>query len=391
MSRALGRRPGDPTKPALKLGDFLKVVPDHPLSVDDMQEVTFGLDHNDVFGTCVPTSVDNLRRAVTKLLTGKQTDTSWTEVVRWYRSQNPGFDPNRSWNDPAQEDNGMVIQDLLAWLTKEKIILGFAKLDVRDDDELQAAMYLGLGIIWGVDLQTAQQAQTDAGLWDYSPSGEWGGHAVLAAAYESNDQQDVITWAERVRTSDAFRRHQLDEAWMVILPEHVQHPDFRAGFDLPKFAAAYTAITGRPFPANVTPPQPPTGGGVSFPGSSAEVDARIVAAATRAGLTIPKWMERHFRSYFKMPSASAGGKAGIMDTELLTTWWSRAKAIVAVLIPVAQLIDAAVSDGDITGDEWQKIAIAVVGAIFVYFVPNKGYINRGGSSWAARSDDAPRV
>ena len=48
-----------------------------------------------------------------------------------------------------------------------------------------------------------------------------------------------------------------DEAWAVILPEHVDHPGFRDGFDLPAFAQAFTAITGRPFPHVEPAPGPP--------------------------------------------------------------------------------------------------------------------------------------
>jgi hypothetical protein len=61
-----------------------------------------------------------------------------------------------------------------------------------------------------------------------------------------------------------------------------------------------------------------------------------------------------------------------------------AKAIGAALVPVYLVIEAATTDGTITGDEWHKIIAAVVGAVIVYFVPNKGYVNtsnpaRGGT------------
>lgn len=47
-----------------------------------------------------------------------------------------------------------------------------------------------------------------------------------------------------------------------------------------------------------------------------------------------------------------------------------AKFIVALLIPIAQTIQAAVTDDVITQNEWVKIAIAVVGAVGVWAVPN---------------------
>jgi hypothetical protein len=250
-------------KPALPFADFLKAVPEHPIAVDNTDGVTYGLDRNSDFGVCVPTGLDNLRRTVTKLLTGTEVDATWDDIKAWYRSQNPDFDEN----DPGGPgDQGMAIQDFLAWAVKQGLILGFAKVDPRNDDELQAAIYLFLGLHCGAVLQQAQEEQTDAGEWDYvAGSPDWGGHCFVPVAYETGPLTysyetgaliDVITWQERVRTTRAWRQMRLSEAYVVILPEHVQHAGFRAGFDLAKYAAAFTQITGRPFPADVTPPEP---------------------------------------------------------------------------------------------------------------------------------------
>jgi hypothetical protein len=244
--------------PVLRLRDFLAAIPAQPIvppaEVDDTTGVDFGLDRNDEFGVCGPTGIDNLRRLTTKLLTGTERDATWAEIVAWYKSQNPDFDEN----DPGGPgDQGVELQKLLTWLVKRGVILGFAAVDPKDDDELRAALYLFLGLYCGAMLQQAQQGQTDAGTWDYVPgSPEWGGHCFVAAAYQG-DRFKVVTWDVLVDTTQAWRRQCLDEVYVVILPEHVQHPGFRAGFDLPKYAAAFKAITGRPFPADVTPPEPP--------------------------------------------------------------------------------------------------------------------------------------
>jgi hypothetical protein len=47
------------------------------------------------------------------------------------------------------------------------------------------------------------------------------------------------------------------------------------------------------------------------------------------------------------------------------------KFLVALLIPVAQTLQAAYTDDVITQDEWVKIGIAAVLAIGVWRVPNK--------------------
>jgi hypothetical protein len=264
-SRKLGLKPNDPTKPRLKLRltGAVRTVPEHPIAADVFGSVELGLDLNNEFGTCVPTGFDNFRRMVTLLLTGTQTSASMADILAWYRTQNPTFDPDLPWDDPKQEDNGMVIQDFLTWLTKHGIILGFASVDPADDEMLKAADYLAMGPINGLDLDEAQvRGQFDAGTWDYDPhSSAAGGHCVPTGAYSGNAsaQEDCATWATRIHMTQSFLDRQRSEAWAVLLPEHVTHPGFREHFDLAAFASAYTEITGRAFPVKVDPdPAPPT-------------------------------------------------------------------------------------------------------------------------------------
>jgi len=52
--------------------------------------------------------------------------------------------------------------------------------------------------------------------------------------------------------------------------------------------------------------------------------------------------------------------------------WSRyAKAIVAVLIAALTALQAALTDDRVTNNEWIIIALAVVGAVSVFAVPNR--------------------
>lgn len=57
------------------------------------------------------------------------------------------------------------------------------------------------------------------------------------------------------------------------------------------------------------------------------------------------------------------------------------KFLVALLIPVAQTLQAAYTDDVVTTDEWVKIGIALVLAYGVYKVPNKQV--------ASEPDDGP--
>ena len=47
------------------------------------------------------------------------------------------------------------------------------------------------------------------------------------------------------------------------------------------------------------------------------------------------------------------------------------KTIVAVLIAALVALQAALTDGGVTADEWVGIALAAVGAVGVYAVPNR--------------------
>ena len=302
----IGACPPVPDRARLKLKPFLKVadLPEHPEAMDDLSPIEFALDKNDTFGVCVPTGFDNFRRLVTQLLTGSRVDASWDDIVAWYRSQNPDFDPNHY--DEAT-DRGMVIQYFLEWLVKQGLILGFAEVDFTNEEELQAAAYTFLGLIIGVNLQTPQQGQTRQGFWDYVPnSGEWGGHCVMLGAYEPGGY-DVETWKLRVRMTETFRQKQVTECWAVILPDHVSHPNFRAGMDLEKFAEAYTRITGKDFPIQVPPAPTPTPGPtdgpqpLSFQVNDPQVVDRIEKAAARThDGDLAGWLDHHFRSYFKL-------------------------------------------------------------------------------------------
>lgn len=288
--------------PSLRLSSVLTgVVPEHPVAVDHLGTAEFGLYANDTYGDCGPTSVANLARLVSLGLTGTMVAPSQDDVFDLYRrSGNPGFDP-----DTGADDNGVVMQTMLEALLHGGIggitPVAFAEVDVTNDDELTAAVSIFGGALWGVDLRVAQQAQTDAEppVWDYVRSGDWGGHAIVCGAYEANDRQDVVSWAERIACTDAFRREQLEEAWVVVWPWNLDNPAFQQGVDLDALRAAYHDLTGRDLPTVPEPePEPEPGGDVppEPPGCFrvGPLDdrrvARIAAAAAARGLTPDEYM-----------------------------------------------------------------------------------------------------
>jgi hypothetical protein len=247
----LGRRPAVPGRPVLRLRDVLTGIVPAVGPADYLTGLRFGLFRNDEIGDCGPVSVANDRILVTSRLTPDRVHVPALAAVLdlYKRSGNPGF--------PA-DDNGVVLADMLAQVLKGGLdgvkCLAYAQVNVKDQAELDAAIAIFGGVLLGVTLQQAQQAQTDAGKWDYKPSNLWGGHAVLSGA---ETPVRVVTWAKGVTLTQAFVDHQLDEAWVVIWPEHLTDRGFLTGVDLAKLAQVYTALTGKNFPAVTPAPVPP--------------------------------------------------------------------------------------------------------------------------------------
>lgn len=254
----LGLREPDPAAQSLKLEDYLTgYVPEHPTSADYVKALKFGLYRNDEFGVCGPTSVANYIRLVTAVLTGKMLAPTQADVFKLYReSGNPDFDPST-----GADDNGVVMTRMLEALMRNGMAgvkpLGWAKVKVTDPELLKAAVAVFGGQLYGVQLQRAQQEQTNQGRWAYSPSSLWGGHAVLGGKYDQ-DSIDVVTWAQVVEMLYSFVQRQLSESYIVILPHHLNNPGFVRGMDIQKFAKDWEAFSGKPFPVPLPDPVKPT-------------------------------------------------------------------------------------------------------------------------------------
>lgn len=251
------------TRPALKLGKYLTgIVPAHPASVDYLNTLSnWQMLGNDTYGDCVAVTWANTRRLVTAYLSTENYP-SWPEVETVYKTQNPNF--------PSQ-DNGMDIQTLLGWLTNNTPpdgvkALGFASVDHTNVQEVQAAIAL-FGSIWiGIIVDNNNEIEFNSNQpWDYNPSSaQAGGHSVITGGYGASEggrlsgDEKFITWAEETSFTDAFWANQVEEAWVVIWPEHMNSKEFLAGVDMNALAADYQQITGKPFPAVVPPVDTPT-------------------------------------------------------------------------------------------------------------------------------------
>lgn len=329
--------------PARKLGiipaapkDYARViplrltgaVPAHPVTADFIAGIpSWIMGGNDRFGTCGPVSIANYVRLLYWWLTGELVTITDDAVFDLYRrSGNPDFDPATGAGDGGVE-MPVLLDALLkggiavthdSGVTEQLFPLCYARFDLANLDELRAATSICGGGILAGELETAQQAQTDASppVWDYKPSGEWGGHAFMGGAYTSADapgavDESVVSWALRVGTTDAFLRNQLQEGYAVIFRMLWDHPTFQAGVDQAALAADYQAITGRTIPVPAPPSPPPNP--PPMPTPAADVDARyagdpeLIAWAKSRHVGENAYAARQFRQWRQARGFSIDG------------------------------------------------------------------------------------
>lgn len=287
----LGRRVPDPAYQKLRL-KLTGQVPAHPISVDHFSKITnWGMLGNEKFGDCGPAAVAHYVMMVTEYLTGTMISPTLNDVLALYKLCNPTFDPTT-----GVGDNGVDMGQMLGFVCSNgiggKTALAHATVDVSDLDALRAVTSIFGGVLLGVDLETAQQSQTTSGgPWNYAPSGEWGGHAVLGGLYTSDataghSDVSVVTWGQVMGTTDAFFQHQLMEAHVLIFPEHLGTAEFQQGVDTAALSADYQALTGQPFPVIPSPspaPAPP-------PPAPSAITAAQTAANAQLATVAREWL-----------------------------------------------------------------------------------------------------
>lgn len=142
-------------------------------------------------------------------------------VVAQYSAYS-GYDPQT-----GENDTGTDMQQSITWCQTtgfhddNDVVYRLGQsisLTPGDLRELWAATYLFEDAKIGVNLQTAQMDQFDAGprpVWDYvAGSPVEGGHAIPTMG-----NNGLISWAERVGFTQAFIEHQMDEGYCFLLPE----------------------------------------------------------------------------------------------------------------------------------------------------------------------------
>lgn len=261
MALKYGRRPPK-NAPALKFSSILAATaPAHPAREDYLATLTgWQMLGNNVAGNCNAVTWANMRRLVTATL-AKENYPSQAEVWQFYETQNPGFDPDgtASTNGPGSpHDQGMEIQTGLEYLhgtggPDGVKAVAFAKVDPTNLNEVKSALAIFGGLWLGITVLDANQTefQENKAWTDVAGSAIDGGHAILGGGYTTSDIK-FITWAKETEFAKSFwdgavqGTQLVDEAWVVIWPEHLGTREFEQGIDQAQLSADYQALTGQP-------------------------------------------------------------------------------------------------------------------------------------------------
>lgn len=253
------RRP-EPARPHLRLADFLTgeaTIPKSPAKVDYESGISFPMFLNDSIGDCGPAGCGHAVQSLTTYGEGKTVTVTDQDVLDFY-SGISGYVPG----DPST-DVGVNLQDMLEYWLKNGLaghkILAFAKVDVSNDAEVQAAIDLFDAVITGINLPQSAEDQFNEGQpWDYVRGSKiLGGHCVPFFGYDGTYRYGV-TWAKIVAATLAFWRKLVGEGWILITSEWAKANGVTpTGLSLYDMGQAFAALTGQknPFP-QVTPPTP---------------------------------------------------------------------------------------------------------------------------------------
>lgn len=270
-----------------------------PTEVDHMT-ITPTLGRNDELGDCGPVNAANIEGIVWKYETGKAVIATNPQILTLYSfSTDPPFDPVTLAND-----NGVTNPDLYnAWrkhgLGGKPGPIAFGRLKDTSDASIAMAIDVFGAVTFAVDLQKAQQDQTDAAtpIWDYSKSDEWGGHDICVGAISrSSGLAKCYSWAMKIGMTEAFRQNQLDEVYVPVFQSVIDSNKFNATVDRDAMASSFHNLTGGTLPASPAP----TPTVITSVDLKADVATRLVHAANIKHMTPAAWLDHRLRTYFNM-------------------------------------------------------------------------------------------
>jgi hypothetical protein len=249
----LGKQPKRSDQRTFKLSKYLKIseLPAAPPAVDWTKAVPrWGMLLNDQLGDCVIAGMMHLTMGWRANAGNPPPQPVDSEVIAAY-SAIGGYVPGDS-----STDRGCNMLNALNYWRNTGIsiggethkILAFAEVNLKDDAEVKAALWLFGGLFTGFEMP---QSAANAATWTVasgfphgkSQPGSWGGHCAPLAAENGAGCFQTITWGELMPTAHNFVADYCDEAYAVLSPEWFQrNGQAPCGFDLAALQADLAAL-----------------------------------------------------------------------------------------------------------------------------------------------------
>ena len=249
----LGRQPKRSDQRTFKLSKYLKMseLPAAPPAVDWTKAVPqYGMLLNDQLSDCVIAGM--MHEAMTWQANAGSpiVQPSEAEVIAAY-SAIGGYDPS----NPSTDQGCNMLNALNYWRNtgisiggQTNQIAAFAEVDLTNDAEVKAALWLFGGLFTGFQMpESAENASSwtvpSGGLHGKGKPGTWGGHCAPLAAEDGSGGFQAITWGELMPAAQNFVADYCDEAYAVLstawMEKNGQAP---SGFDLAALQADLAAL-----------------------------------------------------------------------------------------------------------------------------------------------------
>jgi len=157
-----------------------------------------------------------------------------------------GYDPTK-----PETDIGCVLLDAMKHWRSAGVgghaIEAFVSVDPRNKLEVEAAINLFGGVMFGVDLPLAGQHQT---VWDVAPPGKhsadwhpgsWGGHAMWCPFY-SRTVVGMVTWGVLKMATWEWVMTYAEEAYAALAPDWFTGDRAPNGFNIEQLRADLAAL-----------------------------------------------------------------------------------------------------------------------------------------------------
>lgn len=210
-------------------------LPAPPASVAAPASVQWGMDANDELGDCTIAAVDHLIAAWNADLDEHDTRPTIQQIRDTYFALTGGA------------DSGLAEQNVLQHWQKEGLfgnkIAAFAPFSTSSIVEMHQAVAFYGGAYLGIQCpQSAQQQFADGKPWTYVPGSPIeGGHAICAVGYTPTTLL-CVSWGALVEVTYSFLAHFLDEAWVAVSHELVEHGNDGYGLDTQALLADIASI-----------------------------------------------------------------------------------------------------------------------------------------------------